>query len=318
MKITDVRALPISFSIPSEFQVSLGIGRTIKRDAVLVRVETADGFVGWGESHAARAPTAIAELINTTLRSLIIGMVADDIGAVWNRIYDRQLASHGAGTASIIAMSGIDIALWDIKGKRAERPVYELLGGALRQVPAYAGGIALGYQPRDELRRELDRVLNSGYTALKLRLGDALDQDEERVVAARAHVGDAVAILTDANTAYDLPAVARMAPTLESNNVLWLEEPFPAHAYQDYIAAAKQLSVPLAAGENHYARFDFERVRDDGAITIWQPDVSKAGGLSEILRIASMAQDLDITIHPHTSVTRVNMAASLHLLCALS
>lgn len=118
MKITEVTAYPVSFAISEQHQVRLGIGWAVKRDAILVRIETTNGIVGWGEAHAARVPTAIAELINSTLRKLVLGKDASDIGAVWNKVYQMQLTSHGAGAAAAIGFSGIDMALWDIRGKQ--------------------------------------------------------------------------------------------------------------------------------------------------------------------------------------------------------
>lgn len=316
MLITDVTAYPISFAIPADRQVRLGIGTTVKRDAVLVEVSTDAGISGWGEAHAARAPSAIAELINTTLRQLVVGLDACDALTAWERVYRMQLASHGAGAAAAIGLSGIDLALWDIRGKAEERPLYALLGGTRRPVRAYAGGIALGYQPIPALLAEIDAVVDAGYRAFKLRLGDTPAKDIERVEAARCHVGDHLDILTDVNTSYDLTQVRTLMPALDAVHAGWLEEPFPAHAYRDYIAAARLGRTPLAAGENHYTRFEFERLADDGAITVWQPDLSKTGGITEALRIAELARSVGASVHPHTSLTCLNMAASIHFLTA--
>lgn len=317
MQIRSVTAQAISFAVPEAFQVSLGIGRTVKRDAVIVRVETDSGLVGHGEAHAARAPTAIAELINTTLAQLVVGMDALDTEAVWARVYRMQLASHGMGAAAVIGLSGIDMALWDLKGKQADVPIWQLLGGSRVAIPSYAGGIALGFVPPAQLADEAMALTAQGFTALKLRVGDRPDIDCARVAAVRAVLGAEVTLLVDANTAYDLAAVKAVAPAFEAAGVAWLEEPFPAHAWRDYQAAARLTRVPLAAGENHYTRHDFERVVDDGAITIWQPDLSKTGGITEGLRIAAMAAERGIVIHPHTSLTGLNMAASLHVLAAI-
>ena len=139
LKIADITAIPTSFPLPKEGSVRLGIGRAVKRDAVIVRVRTESGLVGWGESHAGRAPGAVAALVNTTLRTLVLGMDATDVVGVWNRIYSRQLASHGMGAGCSLAMSGLDMALWDIRGKAVGWPLYKLLGGAQRSIPAYAG-----------------------------------------------------------------------------------------------------------------------------------------------------------------------------------
>jgi L-alanine-DL-glutamate epimerase-like enolase superfamily enzyme len=281
-----------------------------------VKVATDAGITGWGEAHAARAPSAIAELINTTLRQLVTGLDACDPQTVWERVYRMQLASHGAGAAAAIGLSGIDMALWDIRGKAENLPLYALLGGIRRPMRAYAGGIALGYQPLPALLAEIDDVVESGYKAFKLRLGDTPAKDIERLEAARRHVGDGIDILTDVNTSYDLEQVTRIMPALDATQAGWLEEPFPAHAYKQYIAAAKLGRTPLAAGENHYTRFEFERVADDGAITVWQPDLSKTGGITEGLRIAELARSVGASVHPHTSLTCLNMAASIHFLAA--
>src|SRR5204863_1147460 len=130
LKITDIKAFPTSFPVPPESRVALGIGTAIKRDAVVVKVTTAGGLVGWGESHHGRAHTAVAKLIETTLRQLVLGMDASDVVGVWKKIYDKQLASHGMGAGTCLAMSGIDLALWDIRGQAAGMPLYKLLGGS--------------------------------------------------------------------------------------------------------------------------------------------------------------------------------------------
>ncbi len=317
MQITDITAVPISFPIPASLGVTLGIGRAVKRDAVLVRVDTSEGVSGWGEAHAGRAPGAIAHLANSTLKSLVVGMSAFDVVGVWDRIYRMQLASHGMGAGCAMAMSGIDMALWDIRGKALNRPLHDLLGGASRPIPAYAGGVALGYQPAEDLVDEACSVVASGYRALKLRLGDTTADDIARVLAVRAGVGEGIDVLTDANTAYSLADVRQVMPSLDEANVGWLEEPFPAHDHRLYERARSLGRTPLAAGENHYTRFEFHRVLEDGSISILQPDLSKTGGITEGMRIAAMASAWKIQVNPHTSLTGLNVAATLHLLCSI-
>ena len=117
LRITDVKAFPISFPIPAADRVTLGIGTAVKRDAVVVKVTTSGGVTGWGEAHHGRAHTAVAKLIETTLKQLILNLEADNIVAIWDRMYRFQLASHGMGAGACLAMSGIDMALWDIRGK---------------------------------------------------------------------------------------------------------------------------------------------------------------------------------------------------------
>jgi len=317
MKIRSVTAIPVSFPIPEDKGVTLGIGRAVKRDAVIVKVETDEGLVGWGESHAGRAPGAVAQLANTTLRTLITGMEATDNVGVWHRIYRMQLASHGMGAACAIAMSGIDMALWDIRGKAAGWPVYKLMGGSAKPLPAYAGGVSLGYQAPEALVEEARACVEAGYTALKLRLGDNPRDDIARVQAVRAAFGDDLDILTDANAAYSLADARRVMPALDEARAGWLEEPFPPHDHRLYRETRSFGITPLAAGENHYTRFEFHRLFEDGVVTVIQPDVSKTGGLTEGQRIAAIASAWKLTVNPHTSLTGLNVAACTHLLASV-
>src|SRR5882672_2341309 len=317
MKIADVRAYATSFPVPPEARVTLGIGQAVKRDAVVVKVTTDDGLIGWGESHHGRSPGAVAHHANTTLRQLILGMDAADVVGVWARIYKMQLGSHGMGAATAIAMSGIDMALWDIRGKAVGWPLYRLLGGGGRPIPAYAGGVSLGYQEPAALVDEARVHVEAGYKAVKLRIGDAPTRDLGRVAAVRKAFGEGLVSLSDANTGYTVADARQAMPGLEAHAVGWLEEPFPPHDHRSYAQAATFARVPLAAGENHYTRFEFFRVIEDGVITILQPDLSKTGGITEGLRIAALASAWTLSINPHTSMTGLNMAASIHFLAAI-
>ncbi len=317
MKIAAVRAYPTSFPVAPQNRVALGIGTAVKRDAVVVKVTTDEGIIGWGEAHHGRAHTAVAKLIETTLRQLIVGMDALSTTDVWEKLYRAQLASHGMGAGACLAISGIDMALWDIKGKALKQPLYRLLGGAMKAIPAYAGGVSLGYQPEAELVTEARKSLEQGYKAIKLRVGDAPSRDIARMRAVRKAFGDDLVILTDANIGYQLEDVRRVMPVLDEIRAGWLEEPFPAHDYRTYREAKLLGRTPLAAGENHYTRFEFNRVIEDGAITILQPDLSKCGGITEALRIAALASSWKLPIHPHSSMTGLNHAATIHFLAAI-
>jgi D-galactarolactone cycloisomerase len=316
MKIADIAAFPVSVPVPPERQVRLGIGRMVKRDIVVVKVTTEGGLVGWGESHHGRAHLAIAMLINTTLRQLVLGMDASDVHGVWARIYKYQLGSHGMGAACAMAMSGIDIALWDIRGKAIGWPIYRLIGGSARKLPAYAGGIALGFQPPEALVAEASSLVAQGFRAVKLRLGDTPQGDVARVRAVRRALGDELEILTDANAAYSLADARRVLPALEECRAGWLEEPFSSHDDRLYREIKATSSVPLAAGENHFTRFEFRHLIQQESVTILQPDISKAGGITETLRIAAMASAHKLPIHCHSSMG-INMAATTHVMSAI-
>ena len=317
MKIADVRAYPSSFPVSERAGVTIGIGRVVKRDAVVVKVTTDDGLVGWGEAHHGRAPGTVAHLVNTTLRSLVVGMEATDVVGVWQKVYRYQLGSHGLGAAASIALSGIDLALWDLRGKAVGWPLYKLLGGSARAVPAYAGGVSLGYAEPAALVDEVAPLVEAGYRAVKLRVGDTVAADLSRVAAVRVACGDDLTILADANTAYTLADARRAMPGLDALGVGWLEEPFPSHDHRSYATAATFAAMPLAAGENTYTRFEFSRLVEDGAVRILQPDLSKSGGVTEVARIAALAGTWKLPVHPHTSATGLNMAATIHLLSSV-
>ena len=317
MRITDVQAYPVSFPIPPANRVALGIGTAIKRDAVVVKVTTDQGIVGWGEAHHGRAHTAVAKLIESTLKQLILDLEAHDVVGIWEKMYRYQLASHGMGAGACLAISGIDMALWDARGKALGLPLYRLLGGARRAIRAYAGGVSLGYQEPSQLIEEARRSIEQGYKAIKLRVGDSVARDIARVRAVRKAFGDELAILTDANIGCTVEHVRQMMPALDELNIGWLEEPFPAHDYRSYREAKGFGRTPLAAGENHYTRFEFDRVIEDGSITILQPDLSKSGGITECLRIAAMGSAWKLPVHPHSSMTGLNHAASIHFLAAI-
>ena len=315
LKIAKVEGFATSF--PVKQGVTLGIGRAVKRDAIIVKVTTESGLIGWGESHHGRCPGAIAQLINTTMRQLVLGMDAADVVGVWAKIYTGQLASHGMGTAAALAMSGIDLALWDIRGKAVGWPLYKLLGGSNKPIKAYAGGISLGFQEPALLVEEARGLVARGYRAVKLRFGDTAAKDIARLAAIRKGLGDDIVVMVDANTAYTLADVRAAMPAMEEHNVRWLEEPFPPQDYRSYRQAAAMGRVPLAAGENHFTRFEFNRLIAEGSVQILQPDLSKTGGVTEVLRIAAMASAEKLAIHPHTLASGINMAASIHLLSAI-
>jgi len=318
LKIIAITAIPLSFRLDQGKTVTMGIGSTTKRDTIIVRVETSEGITGYGEAHPGRSPGAVVSLIHNTLAPMLIGMKATDVIGVWKRVHRMQLSSHGVGSGASLGLSGIDMALWDIRGKAAKMPLYELLGGSKRRLPAYAGGISLGYQPKESLAEEAQEYVARGYKAIKLRLGDSAKADIERVLHVRKVLGDDIDILTDANTAYTLADVRRVLPVLADIKAGWLEEPFACNDFSSYREAAKITSlVPIAAGENHYGRFEFAQLREAGAVQIWQPDLSKCGGITEGLAIAAMASAYRIPMHTHSSATGINHAATIHFMAAI-
>lgn len=159
-------------------------------------------------------------------------------------------------------------------------------------------------------------MVAAGYKALKLRIGDSVANDIACMTAIRRRFPD-IMILTDANTGYTVADARRVMPAMDELDIAWLEEPFPAHDHRSYALARTFGRTPLAAGENHYTRFEFHRLIEDGHITILQPDLSKSGGVTEVMRIAHAASLWKLPIHPHSSMTGLNHAVSIHVLAAI-
>lgn len=310
------RVEALACSVPMKQAVSQGLGQAVKRDTVVVKVTVKGGLTGYGESYNGRAPLAVAATVSTTLRDLFTGMNAGETTQAWQKFEDRVLANHGTCAACVCAMSGIDMALWDIRGKAAGQPLHALLGGAPRPVPAYAGGFALGYADPAALADEARDCAARGYRAVKLRLGDALPRDTERAMALRTALPD-TALLADANCRYSVQDVRTMMPVLTEVGAGWLEEPFPPYRDRDWRAAAAIARLPLAAGENCYTRYEFRRLIDAGAVSVLQPDLSRCGGITEALRIAALASAAGLPVCTHGCHTGLNMAASVHFLASV-
>jgi L-alanine-DL-glutamate epimerase-like enolase superfamily enzyme len=307
----------IACSVPLASPVQMGLGTAVKREAVVVKVTVGSGLTGYGEAHHCRAPAAIEALVNTTMRDLLTGQDGAAVTAVWERAYRNQLATHGMGSAAACALSGIDMALWDIRAQAAGWPLYRLLGGQSRPVPAYAGGVALGYKEPAALVDDVQECLDQGFTAVKLRIGQDVPADLARLRAVRDDAGPGLQIFTDANAQYSPADVLDVAPAFGELGIGWLEEPFAPQARRQYAEAARQTRTPLAAGENHYTRFEFGELIDDKAVSILQPDASKCGGVTEMLRIGALAATAGLPVCPHTSITGINMAATIHLIASL-
>ena len=291
---------------------ALGLGSALRRDFVLVRIECSDGTVGYGEAFHGHAGTAVAEIVNTTMQDVVVGRHVDEMLAVREETRSRFLLGAGMGGIAL-AHSGIDIAMWDAYGKSVGEPVWRLLHATRSEFPAYAGGFTLGFSEPEVLVAELERFVAAGFRAAKVRLGDSPGRDLARVRAVREALGPGFEIMTDANLGLNYP-LARIVPGLAEAGIAWLEEPFTPEQPEDFAALRAQRAVPIAAGENLSGAGQFSDWIRRGAVDVVQPDASRAGGITELLRIAAIAQAAGIRFAPHISHTGLNHAATLHAL----
>ena len=316
MKIAEVKAFALSFKL--ENAPRRGTGQPIKKDMVVVRVRTTDGITGYGESHHALAPTVVADIVNHNLAPIVVGANAMEVEDIWQKVYSKQAQTHGPGWSLYKALSGVDMALWDVRGKALGQPVYRLLGGSRKKIRAYAGGVCLGFQPPPKLLEEAQTFVAKGYTALKLRLGDSVERDVERVRHVRAALGNKIDIMVDVNTRYSFLDLQRALPALEECRVFWLEEPFTPDSIADYTHFNQRTLIPLAGGENHFTRFEARELLEARAVDIIQPDPCKAGGITECKKIADLASAFKRPFAPHTGMSAIDATACVHLLCAAS
>ena len=286
------------------------------RTAMVVEIETDEGLIGWGECYG---PARITAAVVQSVAPWLIGHDPLRTEFLWQMIYAR-LRDHGQKGAVIQGLSGIDIALWDIKGKHFGVPVHRLLGGPLRsEVQAYATGLyrRKSGDPLRYLAEEAAGYVADGFKAVKLKVGFGVEEDVAVTRAVREAIGPDIALMVDANHAYDAVAAIRLGRMIEADNIGWFEEPVPPEDVAGYRAVKAAISIPIAGGECEFTRFGFRDILALRAIDIIQPDTCAAGGLSECKKIADMAEAFGVRYNPHVWGTGIAIAASLQLLAVL-
>jgi D-galactarolactone cycloisomerase len=314
MKITGVTSHVLESRLSQPFAYSRAWYDT--RAANIVEIETDQGLVGWGECYGpARMTAAVVESIAPWL----IGENPLNTDVIWRTIYAR-LRDHGQKGVVIQGLSGIDIALWDIKGKHFGVPVHQLLGGADRsEVAAYATGLyrRKSGEPIRYLVEEAAGYVAEGFRAVKLKVGFGVEEDAKVTRAVREAIGPNIALMIDANHAYDAVAAIRLGREIEACDIGWFEEPVPPEDIAGHLAVKAALAIPLAGGECEFTRFGFRNLLLARAVDIVQPDTCAAGGLSECKKIADMSESFGVRYNPHVWGTGIAIAASLQLLAVL-
>jgi D-galactarolactone cycloisomerase len=314
MKITRVRTHLLEAALAQPFAYSRAWYST--RMAMLVEIETDSGLVGWGECYG---PARMTQAVVDNIAPWLIGADPLRNEVLWQDVYAR-LRDHGQKGVVIQGLSGIDIALWDLKGKHFGAPVHQLMGGALRtEVQAYATGLYRreAGDPAQYLAEEARGYAAEGFKAVKLKVGFGVAEDLEVTRAVRAAIGPNVALMVDANHAYDSVAAIRLGRLIEPLDIGWFEEPVPPEDLAGYLAVKAALTIPVAGGECEFTRFGFRELLVQHAVDIVQPDTCAAGGLSECKKIADMAVAFGVRYNPHVWGTGIAIAASLHLLAVL-
>ena len=288
------------------------------RGSCIVEIETTDGITGWGECYG---PAAVARAyIETQFAPRIVGRDAFDVEVIWEDLYNRIKDYGGKGMAAS-ALSGIDIALWDIIGKATGRPIHKLIGGAHRtEVTCYATGLYFIDMDRliEEAVEEAQGYVAEGFTAVKMKIGLGDPKlDIRRVAAVREAVGDRIRLMVDANHCLTVPQAIRIGRELEALDIEWFEEPISPEDIDGYVEVTRALDMAVAGGENEMTRWGFRDIVVRKAMDIIQPDVCAAGGISECRKIATLAAAHGVECVPHAWGSVIGVAATLHFLAAL-
>lgn len=295
--------------------------RTI--DTVIVRIETDTGHVGWGEAKAPVAPQATAKIIDLLLTDILIGADPREVLVLWERMYaGMRVRGHRAGFY-VEAIAGVDIALWDLAGQAAGAPISTLLGGRMREsVRVYASGIpSLPLEAPDEAIAEMVEEARSlraaGYTGVKMAIGRGVRGDLRAIRAIRDAMGEDFAIYADAAGVYSRADAVRLGEAMQELKVGFFEMPIPPEDVEGYAELARHLAIPIALDSIMTRHETVELIRNR-AIDIVQPDVCRAGGITECRRIAELADCFGLAFQPHVSIgSAVHIAASAHLAVAM-
>jgi L-alanine-DL-glutamate epimerase-like enolase superfamily enzyme len=287
-------------------------GQITAFELVAVRLRDGDGAEGVGYTYTVGAGgDAVASLVDRHLAPALVGRDAERIEMLWNRMW-WTLHYGGRGGFAALAISAVDIALWDLKARRQGTPLWRLLGGHDPRVPCYAGGIDLEL-PLAALIRQTDDNLGKGFRAIKMKVGRArLAEDVERVRAMREHLGPDFPLMVDANMRWSVDEAIRAARALQPCAVLWLEEPTVPDDVAGHARIAREGGLPIATGENLHTLYEFAHMIAAGGVSYPEPDVTNCGGVTVFMKVAHLAEafNLPVTSHGAHDIT-------VHLLAAI-
>jgi L-alanine-DL-glutamate epimerase-like enolase superfamily enzyme len=330
MRIANVEATWLQVPIPPERQHVSDFGRVDTFDTVLVRIETECGIVGHGEAKAGVGSAApghgLAAIINRELAPVLIGQDPRDVGRLWDEMYNGTRAHYalarghgfpalGRRGLNISAISGIDIALWDILGQALSAPVWRLLGGRrAERMPAYASG---GWADAAGIGAQLmGYVERGGFRAVKMRVG-VMDgspaRSAERVIAAREALGPEIGLACDAHGTFTVSEAKAFCHMVRDSDLMWFEEPVVADDKEGLAEVRASAHVPISTGESEFTRYDFREICELRAADILQPDLAICGGITEGVRISALASAFNLRLAPHLWTGAPAFMAGLHL-----
>jgi L-alanine-DL-glutamate epimerase-like enolase superfamily enzyme len=323
MKITKVTAIPMSAPVPPEKRHRTDLGTKVKSDATLIRVETDTGLIGIGA--ALGSPPVVKAIVEHDLAPEAVGEDPLFSELIYEKMYNgsraRPALERGVTQAdesrrrgmAMEAIAGVDIAIWDVKAQALGIPLYQALGAVRKSVRGYASG---GWAPGDEAEAELGGYAAKGFTACKMRVvgrdGFSIEKCVARVAAARRGIGPDGELMIDAHGSLEVAVAIKLAKLLEPYDIAWFEEPVTPDDHAGQAEVRRATTIPIASGEREFTRFDFADLLEKRALDIAQPDVARAGGLTEIRRIAALTSTYGVRLAPHAWGSGILFAASIH------
>lgn len=314
MKIAAIRTHLLDYKLPTAFESASM--RFDRRQHCLVEIICEDGTVGWGECLGPAGPNAA---VVKAYAKWLIGRDPLETEKIWAELYN-VLRDQGQRGLTVTALSGIDIALWDIKGKRFGVPISVLLGGRIREsVQAYATGSFRrdGVDRVSDIAAETARYAKEGFHAVKIKIGFDVAEDLKVIEAVRDAIGPDRGLMIDANHGYDALEAIELGNKAAKFNIGWFEEPVVPEQLSAYRHVRDKQPIPVAGGETWHGRYGFKEPLETRAIDIAQPDICGTGGFTEMRRVADLASLHGIRLVPHVWGTAVQIAASLQFMAAL-
>lgn len=321
MRITTIKSHVLGYDLPEE----LGYSQQYyaRRTAHLVEVSTDEGITGWGECFGpGNVALANQTIVEKVIQPMVLGHDPLDREVIWHKVYNL-LRDHGQKGMPIQALSGVDIALWDIAGKITGLPIYQLIGGKFRdQVPVYGYGMMLKRESVDEhlsrFKAEAAAIKAMGFVATKMKVGLGTRDDIRLAEAVRAGVGGDFKFMVDANHCYSVDDALEVGRALDGLDAYWFEEPVAPEDLQGYQRLRDHLKTRISGGEAEFTRWGWKNLLDHDCLDIAQPEVCALGGISEYLKVAALAQASFTPIINHVWGSAIAVATNLQLLAALA
>ena len=320
MKITSIKSHVLRYELDKELGYSQQYYK--HRTAHLVEVETDDGITGWGECFGpGNIALANKYIVEKVIQPLIKGDDPLKKEYIWHKVYNL-LRDSGQKGMPIQALSGIDIALWDILAKKSNLPLYQLLGGKTNdKIPVYGYGMMLQKKTVEELcelfKNEASQIKEKNFKAMKMKIGMGPKEDLKLVSAVRDTIGSEFKLMVDANHAYNKNDALYVGKGLDEMNIYWFEEPVAPEDYDGYKELKEKLKTNIAGGEAEFTKYGWNQLLKNNCIDIAQPEVCGLGGITEYLKVSALAQSNFIPIVNHVWGSALSVAVNLHLLTTL-